>query len=180
MSDPLDLKKHIRNVKDFPIKGIEFRDITSLIETPEAFRKTCEALVRMTKNFAADLVVSVESRGFIFAGHIASDLRLPFVLARKPGKLPNATYKKSFDLEYGSTSIEIQKNTEIKKGQKVVIIDDLVATGGTAIACAELLTENFKIERSDILLLCVIDLPDLGGSEKLTLQGYNVETLISY
>ena len=109
VSDPLELKKHIRNVKDFPIEGIEFRDITSLIETPEAFRKTCEALVKMTKNFAADLVVSIESRGFIFAGHIASDLRLPFVLARKPGKLPNATYKKSFDLEYGSTSIEIQK-----------------------------------------------------------------------
>ena len=180
MSDSLNIKKHIRNIKDFPIEGIEFRDITSLIETPEAFRETCEALVTITKNFGADLVVSIESRGFIFAGHIASELSLPFILARKPGKLPNSTYKKSFDLEYGSTSIEIQKNTKIKIGQKVVIIDDLVATGGTATACAELLTENFKIERSDILLLCVIDLPDLGGSEKLTLQGYTVKTLISY
>ena len=160
--------------------GISSSFRTSRLNTSSGVKRSVSTPFGITKNFAADLVVSVESRGFIFAGHIASDLRLPFVLARKPGKLPNATYKKSFDLEYGSTSIEIQKNTEIKIGQKVVIIDDLIATGGTAIACAELLTENFKIERSDILLLCVIDLPDLGGSEKLTLQGYNVETLISY
>ena len=139
MSDRLDLKKHIRNVDDFPIPGIKFRDITSLIETPEPFRKTCKELTKITEDFLADLVVSIESRGFIFAGSVATDLLLPFVLARKPGKLPNETYIKNFDLEYGSTSIEIQKNTKITKGQRVVIIDDLVATGGTAIACAELL-----------------------------------------
>ena len=136
MSDKLDLKKHIRDVDDFPIPGIKFRDITSLIETPEPFRKTCKELTKITEDFSADLVVSIESRGFIFAGSVATDLLLPFVLARKPGKLPNETFIKSFDLEYGSTSIEIQKNTNIKKGQRVVIIDDLVATGGTAIACA--------------------------------------------
>jgi len=107
-------------------------------------------------------------------------LLLPFVLARKPGKLPNETYVKSFDLEYGSTSIEIQKNTNIENGQRVVIIDDLVATGGTAIACAELLTENFNVQKSDILILCIIDLPDLGGSELIKEQGYNIETLVSY
>ena len=105
---------------------------------------------------------------------------LPFVLARKPGKLPNETYVKSFDLEYGSTSIEIQKNTNIEKGKRVVIIDDLVATGGTAIACAELLTENFNVEKSDILVLCIIDLPELGGSNLIKEQGYNIETLVSY
>ena len=105
---------------------------------------------------------------------------LPFVLARKPGKLPNETYVKSFDLEYGSTSIEIQKNTNIEKGQRVVIIDDLVATGGTAIACAELLTENFNVQKSDILILCIIDLPELGGSNLIKEQGYNIETLVSY
>ena len=180
MSDPLDLKRFIRTVENFPIDGISFRDITSLIETPEAFVKTCDELTKITKEFGANIIASIESRGFIFAGTIARDLSLPFVLARKPGKLPNKTFKKSFDLEYGSTSIEIQKNTNIEKGQRVVIIDDLVATGGTAIACAELLTENFNVEKSDILILCIIDLPELGGSNLIKEQGYNIEMLVSY
>ena len=124
--------------------------------------------------------MSIESRGFIFAGSVATDLLLPFVLARKPGKLPNKTYIKNFDLEYGRTSIEIQKNTKITKDQRVVIIDDLVATGGTAIACAELLTENFDVKKTDILILCIIDLPKLGGSKLILDQGYNIETLVSY
>ena len=101
-------------------------------------------------------MASIESRGFIFAGSISHKLGLPFVLARKPGKLPNATFKKNFDLEYGSTSIEIQKNTVLKASDRVVIVDDLVATGGTAIACAELLTENFNIEKSNVLILSLI------------------------
>ena len=165
MNDPLDLKKFIRTVNDFPIDGIVFRDITSLIETPEAFIKTCDELTKITKEFNAEIVASIESRGFIFAGTIARDLSLPFVLARKPGKLPNETFQKSFNLEYGSTSIEIQKNTNIMKGQKIVIVDDLVATGGTAIACAELLTENFNVSNQDILILSIIDLTELGGSK---------------
>ena len=180
MNDRLDLKKHIRNVDDFPIPGIKFRDITSLIESPEPFQKTCKELTRITKDFSADLILSIESRGFIFAGSVANDLLLPFILARKPGKLPNKTYIKNFDLEYGSTSIEIQKNTNISQGQRVVIIDDLVATGGTAIACAELLTENFNIAKSDILILSIIDLPNLGGSNLIVNQGYNIESLVSY
>ena len=180
MDDPLNLKQYIRTVKNFPISGITFRDITSLIETPVAFVKTCNELTKITKKFNANIVASIESRGFIFAGTIARELELPFVLARKPGKLPNKTFSKSFDLEYGSTSIEIQKNTNIEKGQRVVIIDDLVATGGTAIACAELLTENFNVEKSDILILCIIDLPELGGSNLIKEQGYNIETLVSY
>ena len=152
MSDPLDLKRFVRTINDFPIKGIKFRDITSLIETPEAFKKTCNQLTKLSKEFNADIIASIESRGFIFAGTIARDLGLPFVLARKPGKLPNKTFKKSFNLEYGSTSIEIQQNTNIKKNQKIVIVDDLVATGGTAIACAELLTENFSVKNENILI----------------------------
>ena len=91
MDDRLNLKRFIRTVNNFPIDGIVFRDITSLIETPEAFIKTCDELTRITKDFGADLVASIESRGFIFAGTIARDLSLPFVLARKPGKLPNKT-----------------------------------------------------------------------------------------
>ena len=153
MSDPLNLKRYIREVRDFPIKGINFRDITSLIESPDAFKVTCQELIKLSNNFNASAIASIESRGFIFAGSISYELGLPFVLARKPGKLPNATFKKDFDLEYGSTSIEIQKNTTFKSSDRVVIVDDLVATGGTAIACAELLTENFKIQKSNILIL---------------------------
>lgn len=180
MNDPLDLKRFIRTVDNFPIDGIIFRDITSLIETPEAFVKTCDELTRITKQFNASIVASIESRGFIFAGTIARDLSLPFVLARKPGKLPNDTYIKSFDLEYGSTSIEIQKNTEIKPNQKIVIVDDLVATGGTAIACAELLTENFNVKNEDILILCIIDLTELGGSNLIREKGYSIKTIVNY
>ena len=180
MNDPLDLKRFIRTVDNFPIDGIIFRDITSLIETPEAFVKTCDELTRITKQFNASIVASIESRGFIFAGTIARDLSLPFVLARKPGKLPNDTYIKSFDLEYGSTSIEIQKNTEIKPNQKIVIVDDLDATGGTAIACAELLTENFNVKNEDILILCIIDLTELGGSNLIREKGYSIKTIVNY
>ena len=180
MNDSLDLKKFIRTVNDFPIDGIKFRDITSLIETPEAFIKTCNELTKITKEFNAEIVTSIESRGFIFAGTIARDLGLPFVLARKPGKLPNETFQKSFDLEYGSTSIEIQKNTNIRKGQKIVIVDDLVATGGTAIACAELLTENFNVSNKDILILSIIDLTKLGGSALIKERGFSVKTIIDY
>ncbi len=180
MNDPLDLKKFIRTVNDFPIDGIVFRDITSLIETPEAFIKTCDELTKITKEFGAELIASIESRGFIFAGTIARDLGLPFVLARKPGKLPNKTFQKSFNLEYGSTSIEIQKNTNIKKGQKIVIVDDLVATGGTAIACAELLTENFNVSNEDILILSIIDLTELGGSKLIKEKGFSIRTIVDY
>ena len=180
MSDPYNLKEYIRTVDDFPIDGIKFRDITSLIETPDAFVKTCNAMDELTKAFNPSVVVSIESRGFIFAGSISKDLALPFVLARKPGKLPNESYSKEFDLEYGRTSIEIQKNTSITSNDKVVIIDDLVATGGTAIACAELLTENFGVLNKNILVLAVIDLPNLGGSKLIADQGYSVETLVGY
>ena len=180
MSDPYNLKEYIRTVNDFPIDGIKFRDITSLIETPDAFVKTCNAMDELTKAFNPSVVVSIESRGFIFAGSISKDLALPFVLARKPGKLPNESYSKEFDLEYGRTSIEIQKNTSITSNDRVVIIDDLVATGGTAIACAELLTENFGVLNKNILVLAVIDLPDLGGSKLIADQGYSVKTLVGY
>ena len=180
MSDPYNLKEYIRTVNDFPIDGIKFRDITSLIEMPDAFVKTCNAMDELTKAFNPSVVVSIESRVFIFAGSISKDLALPFVLARKPGKLPNESYSKEFDLEYGRTSIEIQKNTSITSNDRVVIIDDLVATGGTAIACAELLTENFGVLNENILVLAVIDLPDLGGSKLIADKGYSVETLVRY
>ncbi len=173
-----DLKQAIRTVPDFPIPGIQFRDITSLIENPLAFNK---ALVDLTTlSFNATKIIGIESRGFVFGAPIARDLDLPFIMARKPGKLPNETYKRDFDLEYGSTSLEIQKNTNIVSDDKVVIIDDLIATGGTALACANLVHENFGVPKDNITVLAIIDLTDLGGFVKITDQGYNAGALIEY
>ena len=107
-------------------------------------------------------------------------MSLPFVLARKPNKLPNETFKKNFDLEYGSTAIEIQKNTKINSTDKVVIVDDLVSTGGTAIACAELITENFGVNNTNILVLSIIDLIELGGSKLIKQRGYGITTIVDY
>ena len=174
----IDLKEHIRTVPDFPIPGIQFRDISSLIENPKAFNKTLVDLTSLSMN--ADIVVGIESRGFVFGSPIARDLDVPFVMARKPGKLPNETHKRDFDLEYGSTSLEIQKNTNIKATDTVVIIDDLIATGGTAIACADLIHECFDVPRDNITVLAVIDLTDLGGFVKITDQGYNAGALIEF
>ena len=126
MSDKFGLKKFIRKVNDFPIEGIVFRDITSLIETPEAFVNTCEQLTRLTKSFNANAIASIESRGFIFAGSIAKDLSLPFILARKPGKLPGKIISQSYDTEYSSDKLSLQIGTG-----SVVIVDDVLATGGT-------------------------------------------------
>ena len=175
-----DLKDSIRTVPDFPIPGIQFRDITSLIENPEAFNQSLLELTSLTMNFKATKLVGIESRGFVFGTPIARDLDLPFIMARKPGKLPNPTHKRDFNLEYGSTSLEIQKVTEINEHDKVVIVDDLIATGGTAIACADLVHECFDVPKENILILAVIDLPSLEGSAIIEKHGYSVNTLIEF
>ena len=175
-----DLKDSIRTVPDFPIPGIQFRDITSLIENPKAFNQSLLELTSLTMNFNATKLVGIESRGFVFGAPIARDLDLPFIMARKPGKLPNPTHKRDFDLEYGSTSLEIQKVTEINEHDKVVIVDDLIATGGTAIACADLVHECFDVPKENILILAVIDLPSLEGSAIIEKHGYSVNTLIEF
>ena len=176
----IDLKDCIRTVPNFPIPGIQFRDITSLIENPSAFNKSLLDLTSLTMNFSATKVVGIESRGFVFGAPIARDLDLPFIMARKPGKLPNPTHKRDFDLEYGSTSLEIQKVTEINEHDKVVIVDDLIATGGTAIACADLVHECFDVPKENILILAVINLPSLEGSAIIEKHGYSVNTLIEF
>ena len=175
-----NLKDSIRTVPDFPIPDIQFRDITSLIENPEAFNQSLLELTSLTMNFNATKLVGIESRGFVFGTPIARDLDLPFIMARKPGKLPNPTHKRDFDLEYGSTSLEIQKVTEINEHDKVVIVDDLIATGGTAIACADLVHECFDVPKDNILILAVIDLTDLGGYAKIIEHGYNAGVLIEF
>tara|TARA_R110001606_G_scaffold389157_3_gene555057 strand:+ start:81 stop:629 length:549 start_codon:yes stop_codon:yes gene_type:complete len=174
----IDLKQGIRTVPDFPIKGIQFRDITSLIENPIYFNK---ALLDLTNlSMKAEAIIGIESRGFVFGAPVARDLEVPFIMARKPGKLPNDTFSKNFDLEYGSTSLEIQKNTEFFPQDKIVIIDDLIATGGTALACADLVHENWHVPKENITILAIIDLPNLGGSAIIEERGYNVTTLINF
>jgi adenine phosphoribosyltransferase len=173
-----DLKQAIRTVPDFPIPGIQFRDITSLIENPLAFNK---ALVDLTNvAFQGTKIIGIESRGFVFGAPLARDMDVPFIMARKPGKLPNETFKKEYQLEYGTATLEIQKNTEILPEDKVVIVDDLIATGGTALACAELVHENWNVPKENILVVAVINLTDLGGSAKIVAEGYKVRTLIEY
>ena len=176
----MDIKDSIRTVPDFPIEGIQFRDITSLLESPEALNK---ALIDMTAScmmFSATKIVAIESRGFIFGSPLARDMELPLILARKPGKLPNPTYQRSYKLEYGEAELHIQRNSDINSKDKIVIVDDLIATGGTAKALASLIAQVFRVPKENILVLAVIDLPDLGGSTLIKNEGFNVERLIEF
>ena len=172
------MKASIRTVYDFPIPGIQYRDITGLLEDPKSFK---EAIIDMTSEamqFKVQTIIGIESRGFVFGAPIAFDLDLPLVLARKPGKLPNKTVSKKYTLEYGEAELHLQELSPILGN--VVIIDDLIATGGTALACADLIHENWRIPKENILILAVIDLPDLKGSKTIKAHGYKVKTLIEY
>lgn len=131
------LKKKIRNIPDFPQKGIVFRDITTLIKDPRAFRAVIDHLYRRYKDRGVDVIVGVESRGFIFGGVLADRLGIGFIPARKPGKLPAETISESYDLEYGQATLEIHKDA-ITSGMNVLVIDDLLATGGTLEATCKL------------------------------------------
>lgn len=173
-----DFKNNIRTIKDFPIPGIIYRDITSLLEDPNSFKSVMLSLCFEAHRFNPDVIVGIESRGFIFGTPLAEKFYLPFVPARKPGKLPNETVSKSFDLEYGSTELHIQKISPIQGN--ITIVDDLIATGGTALACADLIHQHWNIPKENIQILAVIDLPDLGGSAIIKDSGYNVKTLIEF
>jgi adenine phosphoribosyltransferase len=175
-----DLKNSIRTVPDFPVEGIQFRDITSLLENPDAFNDAIVSMMQVLgKEINVNAIVGIESRGFIFGSPLAWDMGIPLILARKPGKLPNDSYKKDYKLEYGSATIEIQKNSAMPDSG-ILIIDDLIATGGTALACADLIHENWGIPKDQISVLAVIDLPDLKGSEKIQSNGYNCYTLLEF
>lgn len=175
-----DLKNSIRTVLNFPIQGIEFRDITSLLESPIAFNDALVSMMQIVgRHGGAETIVGIESRGFIFGAPLAWDLSIPFILARKPNKLPNDTYAKEYKLEYGTSTIEIQKNSVISN-EGVIIVDDLIATGGTALACADLIHEQWEVAKDQITVLALIDLPDLKGSERLRNNGYNVDTVIEF
>ena len=172
----MDLKDYIRSIPDFPKKGILFRDITTLIKDEKAFAETIDQIIERSKKFKIDKIAAIESRGFVFASAVSYLLKKPFILLRKKNKLPAETYSTDFELEYGTATIEVHKDS-IKNGDSVLIIDDLVATGGTAEAGAKLV----KMSGGTIAgFIFVINLFDLGGSDNLIKLGYNVENLINF
>jgi len=169
-----DLKKYIRSIKDFPVKGIMFRDITTLLKDPDAINHTLKALLSLSDRIKIDKVVGIESRGFIFGSLLAQKLDVGFILARKPGKLPAETKSETYQLEYGEDKIEIHKDA-ISKGDKVLIHDDLLATGGTSEAVVKLIE---KLGGEVVQLSFIIELTFLNGRDKF--KGYNVKSLILY
>jgi adenine phosphoribosyltransferase len=169
-----NLKKYIRSIRDFPIKGIMFRDITTLLKDPKAVKETLRQLLDFTKGKKIDKVVGVESRGFIFGAMLANELKAGFVPIRKPGKLPAERESQTYQLEYGLDKIEIHKDA-ISEGDIVLIHDDLLATGGTAEAACKLVEKlGGKVEQ----LSFIVELSFLNGREKL--RNYNVNSLIIY
>ncbi len=169
-----DLKSYIRDIPDFPQKGIIFRDITSLLQDAKGFGLAIQKMEAMLENIEFDIIVGAESRGFIFGAPIAYNLKKSFVPVRKKGKLPCETMEETYQLEYGQATLEIHKDA-IAKGQKVVIIDDLIATGGTLEAIVKLVERlGGKIEK----ICCLIELPELNGREKL--KDYPIETAVSF
>jgi len=172
----MDLKEYIRSIPDYPKKGILFRDITTLIKNEKAFRGCIDQIVERSKKFKLDKIAAVESRGFVFASAVSYILSKPFIMLRKKNKLPAETHSVDFELEYGRATIEVHKDS-IKKDEKVLIIDDLIATGGTAEAAARLIeASNGKVAG----FIFVINLFDVGGCEKLIKKNYKVENLIEF
>ena len=170
----MNLKDYIANVPDFPKKGIQFKDITPLIGDGKAFQYATEQFVNFTKEIDADIIVGPDARGFIFGCPVATQLGLGFVPVRKPGKLPREVIEVSYDLEYGSNTLCLHKG-DIKPGQKVLIIDDLLATGGTIEATIQLVEQSGGIIAGMGFL---VELVALEGRKKL--DGYNVLTLMKY
>ena len=168
------MKDYVTEIPDFPKKGILFRDITTILSSPEGFRMAIDGLVDLLKDVDFDLVVGTESRGFIFGAPVAYALNKGFILVRKKGKLPRETVSESYDLEYGQAEIEMHTDA-IKPGQKVVLIDDLIATGGTTEAVVKLVEKENGIV---VKALFVMELAGLNGREKL--DGIDVESLIVY
>jgi len=164
----------IRDVPDFPTEGILFRDITPVLLDPEAFREVVEAFANEAETRKAEVIVAIESRGFIFGAPVADRLGLPFVPVRKLGKLPGPTIQAEYALEYGTNTLEMHRDA-IKPGQKVLIIDDLLATGGTAGAAARLVEE---LGGEVVGFAFLVELEPLGGREALS--GYNVLSLVKY
>ena len=172
----MNLKDYIRSIPDYPKKGILFRDITTLIKDEKAFEETINQIIEKSKKFNIDKIAAIESRGFIFASAVSYLLKKPFILLRKKNKLPADVHSVDFELEYGEATIEVHKDS-FKKNDSVLIIDDLIATGGTAKAAAKLVEmSGAKVA----LFIFVINLFDLGGCNILKNKNYKVENLIEF
>jgi adenine phosphoribosyltransferase len=166
----------IRNIPDYPKPGIMFRDITTLLGNPRAFRRSVDELVHPYAGTKIDKVAGMEARGFIIGGAVAHQLSAGFVPIRKKGKLPHDTVRVAYSLEYGVDEMEMHRDA-VQPGEKVVLVDDLIATGGTAEGAVKLL----KQMGADIVAACfIIDLPELGGRKKLEALGVNVHTLVEF
>ena len=170
------VREHVRQVPDFPKKGILFLDITTATKDAKAFEKSMDFLYEQFKNENADYVAGIESRGFIFGAALASKLGIGFIPIRKPNKLPAETISESYDLEYGSDTIEIHKDA-LKSGDRVIIIDDLLATGGTAAAACNL---TRKTGAEVIATSFIIELDPLKGREKIEAKGIKVVSMLHY
>ena len=172
----MNLKDFIRSIPDYPKKGILFRDITTLIKDEKAFAETINQIVEKSKKFQFDKIAAIESRGFVFASAVSYILNKPFIMLRKKNKLPADVHSVNFELEYGTATIEVHKDS-INKDETVLVIDDLIATGGTAEAAAKLVEiSNGKVAA----FIFLINLLDLGGCEKLIDKNYKVENLIKF
>ena len=172
----MNLKKYIRSIQDYPKKGILFRDITTLIKNPEAFNFAIDKIIKISKKVEFDKVSAIESRGFIFASVVSYLTSKPLILLRKKNKLPAERHSVDFKLEYGEATIEVHKDS-IEKNEKILIIDDLIATGGTAEAAAKLI----KISGGQVAaFIFVINLFDLSGNKLLKEKGYKTESLIEF
>jgi len=172
----MDLKKYIRSIQDYPKKGILFRDITTLIKNKDAYRDCIDQMSKILSKVNYDKIAAIESRGFIFASPLSYNLSKPYVLLRKKNKLPAERYSVDFELEYGKATLEIHKDS-IKPKEKVLIIDDLIATGGTAEAGAKLVEKSGGIVSGFIF---VMNLFDLGGKKLIENKGYKTFSLIDF
>ena len=172
----MDLKEYIRSIPDYPKKGILFRDITTLIKDEKAFAECINQIVEKSKNFKFNKIAAIESRGFVFASAVSYILKKPFIMLRKKNKLPADTYSVDFELEYGTATIEVHKDS-IQKEDSVLIIDDLIATGGTAEAASKLV----EISKGKVAgFIFVINLFDLDGYNKLKKKNYKISSLIEF
>jgi len=172
----MNLKDFIRSIPDYPKKGILFRDITTLIKDEKAFSETINQIVERSKKTEFNKIAAIESRGFVFASAVSYILNKPFVMLRKKNKLPAEVHSVDFELEYGKATIEVHKDS-IEKNDQVLIIDDLIATGGTAQAASKLVElSGGKVAA----FIFVINLFDLNGSDNLIKKGYKVESLIDF
>ena len=172
----MDLKNYIRSIPDYPKKGILFRDITTLIKNAEAFRYTNDKIIEISKKIEFDKVAAIESRGFIFAATVSYALNKPFILLRKKNKLPAKTYSVDFTLEYGEATIEVHRDS-INSGEKILVIDDLIATGGTAEAAAKLIKISGGVVAGFIFVINLFDLP---GNKLLKDKGFETKCLIEF